>query len=119
MKTLFLGLLLFVTLTFCSSKTEKIEGDNKGKITEDEEKRGKLILGVWTDGSGPNASVRIEEDSIFDVEHFLKTKYELTRDSLTIYYEDEPFKAKIRKIDADSLIYVSEYGETIMWRFND
>jgi hypothetical protein len=77
------------------------------------------LAGVWTDGSGPNASVRIEEDSIYDVEHFERTKYELTGDSLTIFYEDEAFKAKIKKLDADSLIYVSKYGETKMWRFKD
>jgi hypothetical protein len=74
---------------------------------------------VWTDGSGPNASVRIEEGSIYDVEHFERTKYELTGDSLTIFYEGEVLKAKIKKLDADSLIYVSKYGETKMWRFKD
>jgi hypothetical protein len=77
------------------------------------------LTGVWTDGSEPNASVRIEEDSIYDVEHFERTKYELTGDSLRIFYEDEIFKAKIKKLDADSLIYVSKYGETKMWRFKD
>jgi hypothetical protein len=119
MKTLLLGLFLLNALTFCSSKTEKINEEEKGGITEDEEKGEKLILGVWTDGSGPNASVRFEWDSIYDVEHFERTKYELAGDSLTIFYEDEAFKAKIKKLDADSLIYASMYGETKMWRFKD
>lgn len=78
-----------------------------------------LILGVWTDGSGPNAGVRIEKDSIYNVELLESTKYALSGDSLTIYYDDELFKAKIKKLDADSLIYVNKYGETRMWRFID
>ncbi len=84
-----------------------------GKLTD------KSLKGVWTDGSGPNASVRIEEDSIYDVEHFERSKYEIKGDSLIIFYEDKIFKAKITKLDSDSLIYVSEYGETKMWRFKN
>jgi len=78
-----------------------------------------LILGVWTDGTGPNASIRFENDSIYNVDLFEMAKYELTGDSLTIYYEDDLFKSKINKLDNDSLIYVSRFGETKMWKFKD
>ena len=89
--------------------------DRNRKITEG----GDLILGVWTGGAGPNASVQIENDSIYNVEHLERAKYKLAGDSLTIYYSDEPLKVKIKKLDKDSLIYVSKYGETRMWRFTD
>ncbi len=115
MKRLLLGLLIVNAMTFCSKKTpaEKKREIHEGKIDEN------LVLGIWTDGSGPNASISIEADSIFDVEHFESNKYELIGDSLTIYYDQVTFNAKIKKLDADSLIYVSEFGETKMWRFTN
>jgi hypothetical protein len=121
MRIVLSGLLLINILTSCSSGTGKINEEGKGEVTEDKEymEIKNSILGVWTDGSGPNASVRIEKDSIYDVEHFERTKYELIGDSLTIHYQDELFKAQIIKLDADSLIYVSKYGQTSMWRFKD
>jgi hypothetical protein len=120
MKKLTFGLLIG-TLTFCSSKKDKLETDQKPaeKETKEEEFDPDELLGVWTDGTGPNASFRIEKDSIYDVEHFERTKYQLQDDSLIIFYPDEPFKAKILKINRDSLIYESQYGVTKFWRFND
>lgn len=124
MRNLLPGFLLLNVLTACSPKTEKVDTvtekmniDDKNEITAGVKERS--IMGVWTDGSGPNASVRFEKDSIYDVEHFDRTKYELIGDSLIIYYEGEPFKSKIKKADADSLIYISEYGEVRMWRFKN
>jgi hypothetical protein len=124
MKKILLGLLIFNMLTFCSSKNDQLETngktDEKGIEEEREEKNDpNEILGVWSDGTGPNASFRIEKDSIYDVEHFERTRYQLKDDSLTIFYPDEPFKAKILKINQDSLIYESQYGITKFWRFRD
>jgi hypothetical protein len=120
MKKLIFGLVIG-TLTFCTPKKDKLETDQK--TTERKTKEEKLepneVLGVWTDGTGPNASFRIEKDSIYDVEHFERTKYQLQDDSLIIFYSDEPFRAKILKINRDSLIYESQYGVTKFWRFND
>ena len=115
MKRFLLGLLIVNAMTFCSEKTstEKKQEIHEGKIDK------KSIVGIWTDGSGPNASVSIEADSIFEVEHFESNKYELIGDSLVIYYDHATFKAKVKKLDADSLIYVSEFGETKMWRFTN
>ena len=61
MKRLLLGLLSVTLMTFCSTNTDK------GKETTGGKKRKDLILGIWTDGSGPNASFRIESDSIYNV----------------------------------------------------
>ena len=99
-------------MTYCSQKSN-LE-TRLGTIESDS-----LILGVWTDGTGPNASIRFEIDSLYNVEALEMAKYELMGDSLIIYYEDEPIKAKINRLDKDSLIYVSRFGETKMWRFKD
>jgi hypothetical protein len=121
MKKLILGLLITNTLTFCSVKNDNPTTNEKAveKEVKEEKKEPDGVLGVWTDGSGPNASFRIEEDSIYDVEHFERTKYQLRGDSLIVLYPDEPFKARILKIDQDSLIYESLYGITKFWRFRD
>jgi hypothetical protein len=119
MRRLLFGLFLLSILTLCTSKTEQITEEKKLKITGDNEKLEMSILGVWTDNTGPNASFLIEEDSIYGIEHFELIKYELKGDSLLIFYLNDIFKAKVTKIDSDSLIYLSKYGETKMWRFKD
>lgn len=114
---LIIGLGGLIMFGMYSMEIEDTQADNQDVFYDSSEV--KSILGVWTDGSGPNASIRVERDSIYDVEHFERTRYKLIDDSLIIYYDDEPFKAKIKKAGSDSLIYISKYGETRMWRFKE
>jgi hypothetical protein len=64
MKKVILGLLITNMLTFCSSKKDTIEAKEEtiGQEIKEEKNEPNDILGVWTDGSGPNASFRIEKD---------------------------------------------------------
>lgn len=127
MKKLMLRLLVAAMLTSCSVKNDNPESnretiENQDTIandTEIEKMELNQVLGVWTDGTGPNASFRIEEDSIYDVEHFERTKYQVANDTIIIFYPDEPFKARILKLDKDSLIYEGQYGISKFWRFKD
>lgn len=76
------------------------------------------IDGVWTDGSGPNASFSIENDStIYDVEHFTTTRFVRERDSVTFYYPDDTVKVRMYRIHEDTLIYENAGQKTKYWRF--
>ncbi|MEJ1241081.1 hypothetical protein WBG78_23235 [Chryseolinea sp. T2] len=76
------------------------------------------IDGVWTDGSGPNASFSIENDStIYDIEHFTTARFVRQKDSATFYYPDDTLKVRIYRIHEDTLIYEYEGQKTKYWRF--
>lgn len=78
------------------------------------------ITGIWTDGSGPNASFSIDYDSIYNVEHFTSIKYEQVRDSIIFYYEEgEVIKSKAYRSHQDTLIIESQSNVTKFWRFKD
>jgi hypothetical protein len=75
--------------------------------------------GAWTDGSEPNASFSIDNDSIRDVEHSTKTKFEMSGDSVTFFYDYGIVKAKMYKTHVDTLVYEYDGIKTKYWRFND
>ena len=77
------------------------------------------LLGVWTDGSGPNASFKINEDSMYNVEHFTMTSYSYNDGEIKFYYEDEIYSSKVSKIHADTIVFKDQHGSTKYWRFTD
>lgn len=78
------------------------------------------VMGVWTDGSGPNATFVISSDSIeyVDVEGNNQFMYELVQDSIVIYYEDFEFRAQI-KTGKDTLIFEEDENTSIFTRFRE
>src|SRR6478609_7716005 len=90
----------------CSRTTDK-ESISSPQSTTDQLENS--IDGVWSDGSGPNASFSIENDStIYDVEHFTTTRFTRQSDSVTFYYPDDTIKARMYRIHEDTLIYEYE-----------
>lgn len=78
---------------------------------------GSSIDGVWTNGSGPNASFSIENDStIYDVEHFTTTRFLRWGDSVMLYYPDDTIKVRMYRIYKDTLIYEYDGHKTKYWR---
>lgn len=77
--------------------------------------------GVWTDGSGPNATFRITGNSIYDVEHFTTTQFEINGDSVK-FPDPNPeyvYSAKMYKIHEDTMIYEFAGTKTTYWRFRE
>jgi hypothetical protein len=75
------------------------------------------IDGVWTDGSGPNASFSIENDStIYDVEHWTTTPFTKQADSVMFYYPDDTIKVRLYRIHEDTLIYEYDGQRIKYWR---
>jgi hypothetical protein len=100
-----------------SDQSIPTEGGTMNK--EITEKADISLDGVWTDGSGPNASFGIEKDSIRDVEHFTTSKMYRRGDTASVYYPDDTLTALIYKIHIDTLVY-EYYGQrTKYWRFRD
>jgi hypothetical protein len=112
-KTLGLIGLLLVSCdkTTTADKEFKASQETIDKISDDS------LDGIWTDGSEPNASFTIDNDSIRDVEHSLTTKFEMNGDSVTFYYSDGLLKARMYKIHADTLVYEYAGVKTKYWRF--
>jgi len=107
------GLIGLLTIG-CSRTTDK-ESTSSPQPTADQLENS--IDGVWTDGSGPNASFSIENDStIYDVEHDATTRFIRKGDSVTLYNPGDTVKVRIYRIHEDTLIY--EYGgrKTKYWR---
>lgn len=77
------------------------------------------LLGVWTDGSGPNASFQIDEDSVFNVEHFTTTKYTYDNGEIRFHYDNEIYSSKIFKVHPDTLLFEDQYRKTKYWRFRN
>jgi hypothetical protein len=73
-----------------------------------------VILGVWTDGSGPNASFMIERDSIYYVDQDRWFPYAIADDSLRIEYENGPTSMAV-SLNGDTMIWSSPYGTTKYW----
>jgi hypothetical protein len=87
---------------------------SKGEIPGKDE-----LLGVWTDGSGPNASFRIDEDSIYNVEHFMMSRYTYKDGVIQLYYDDEIYSSNVLKVHPDTIVFKDEHGTTKYWRFTD
>ncbi len=78
------------------------------------------IVGIWTDGSGPNASFSISNDSIYYVEHFTSIKYKQTGDSITFFFDERTVvKSKAYRSHVDTLIIESQQGLAKYWKFTD
>lgn len=78
------------------------------------------IVGIWTDGSGPNASFSISNDSIYYVEHFTSIKYRQTGDSITFFFDERTVvKSKAYRSHIDTLIIESQQGLAKYWKFTD
>jgi len=107
------GLLIASCNRATTTKNEIKANDTVDKSTNDS------MDGYWTDGSGPNASFVIVDDSIRDVEHNTRTKFDLHGDSVTFHYPDEVVKAKLYKTHTDTLVYEFSGVKTKYWRFND
>src|SRR5690348_12839920 len=109
-----LGLIGLLTIG-CSRTTEN-KPTTSTHTTADQLENS--IDGVWTDGSGPNASFAIENDStIYDVEHSETTQFLRQGDSVTFFFPDDTVKARMYRIHEDTLIYEYEGQKTKYWRF--
>ena len=70
MRYLFLVFILFNCADKNNSGSRDVgQRDIRQVKTEAEIPEKDDLLGIWTDGSGPNASFRIDDDSIYNVEH--------------------------------------------------
>ena len=115
-----LTILALTTLLFSSCNSSETKNDTDD-ATKDVIRNvpDTSLDGAWTDGSGPNASFAIEDDSIFDVEHFTETRFDRFNDSVIFYYPDLTVKTKVYKPHEDTLIFESGDVKTIYWRFKD
>jgi hypothetical protein len=78
------------------------------------------IIGIWTDGSGPNASFSVSKDSIYYVEHSTSIKYEQTGDSIVFFFDKNIIvRSKAYRSDEDTLIIESSQGRAKYWKFTD
>lgn len=76
------------------------------------------ILGIWTDGGGPNASFLIDKDSI----HFLESssgKYVQHGDSVKLTYPDMVVNVRMFRVHPDTLVYEMNGVTHKFWRFKD
>lgn len=76
------------------------------------------ILGIWTDGEGPNASFSIDKDSIHFVESWCG-KYDQHGDSVKLTYPDLVVNVKMFRIHPDTLVYEADGVTQKFWRFKD
>jgi hypothetical protein len=114
MKLKTLGLIGLLTIG-CSKTADKESISSQHPTTDQLENS---IDGVWTDGSGPNASFSIENDStIYDVEHDATSRIVRKGDSVTIYNPGDTVKVRIYRIHEDTLIYEFNGQKTKFWRF--
>lgn len=81
----------------------------------------KDIMGVWKGDydDGPNATMAIYDDSLFNVEHMESYGYQLSGDTLTIDFGDWKSVSIVIKAVEDTLILVSENGKTVYTTFED
>ena len=114
LKTLGLVGLLIVSCNRPTTTENEIKTNDTVEKSADDS-----MDGYWTDGSGPNASIVIADDSIRDVEHNTWTKFDLDGDSVALHHPDEIVKAKMYKTHADTLVYEFSGAKTKYWRFND
>ena len=111
--------LVGLLIASCNRPTTT-ENEIKANATDTVEQSADDSLdGYWTDGSGPNASNVIADDSIRDVEHNTWTKFDLHGDSVTFHHPDEIVKAKMYKPHTDTLVYEFSGVKTKYWRFNN
>jgi hypothetical protein len=78
------------------------------------------LLGVWTDGTGPNATFILSADSIeyTDSEEVSAYAYDLVNDSIVMHYADHDYRAKVIT-GKDSLIFEGRDGKTVFTRFKE
>jgi hypothetical protein len=117
-------LLLVFVLFNCADKnntgSRKVaQQDVRPSKTKAETPEKNNLLGVWTDGSGPNASFRIDDDSIYDVEHFTMTRYTYKDGEIKFHYDDEAHSSKVSLLHPDTIVFEDQYGATKYWRFTD
>ena len=79
------------------------------------------VMGIWKADydDGPNATLAIYEDSVFNVEHFSKYGYELKGDTLIIDFGDWMSESIVTKAVKDTLVLIDENGETMYTTFKD
>ena len=79
------------------------------------------VMGIWKAdyNDGPNATLGIYEDSVLNVEHFSRYKYELKGDTLIIDFGDWQSVSIVMKAAKDTLILIDENGETMYTTFKD
>lgn len=78
-----------------------------------------MLIGAWTDGSSENASFGIDKDSIFYVDAFETYHYKMSADSIFIDFIDWTSEIKVTKLTEDSMVWESDMGKSILWRFKD
>ncbi|AHM59291.1 hypothetical protein D770_05120 [Flammeovirgaceae bacterium 311] len=88
-------------------------------VTPAVEVKKELIMGAWTDGSTENATLGIDQDSIFYVDAFEIYHYNIIEDSIIIDLKDRISKIKVTKLSEDSMIWESDMGKSTFWKFHD
>ena len=102
------NLFLLLLLTACTAS----EKANEQSAVIDKNK----LPGIWTDGSGPNSTIRIDDDSIYNFDLSEYSTYELKGDSVFIKEDGEVFKGKIRMPHPDTLVYSDADVTRMYWR---
>ena len=115
-------ILLSIILLACETKNQRANGlhqdiDSTPRASAEKHPAKNEILGIWADGSGPNASFRIDEDSIYDVEHFTMSKYTYENGMIEFHVDGEIFPDKVFKPHRDTLAFEDEFKKIKYWRF--
>ena len=115
MKTAYLVCLVYILIS-CSTNEHKNVSDNRKaeNVVSQED-----ILGIWADGTSENASFAIYEDSLYNVEHFVSTYYELRNDTLRLFYDDFKTYSIVEKPHYDTLVFIDDSVRSTFWRFKD
>ena len=105
-------LICALSLLGCKGRTDKCNGStipnsNQPRSVPGNYVSSKLLLGNWwLDTTDPSSAFDIYDDSIYDVEHNLRSKYLLFHDTMVFDFEigdDEPETSIVRMITPDTL----------------
>ena len=72
--------------------------------------RKKTIIGTWS--NAPFNGIAIGRDSIYDAERFTTTSYQVTGDSIFIFYPDQEVRQRLFFFDRDSFYMGMPSGST-------
>jgi hypothetical protein len=75
------------------------------------------LIGLWSEKGAPNPIFEIKADSIYYPDQDLLYRFQIKEDSLTIFYEDYIYTAKIVMPDSSTIILENNDGSVQYVRF--
>ena len=75
------------------------------------------LMGLWSEKGDPNPIFEIRADSIYYPDQDLLYRFQVKEDSLTIFYEDYIYTAKIIMLDSSTIILENNDGSVQYVRF--